>query len=268
MNSGCDRQKARDISGAMMFQGDMALKKIEVLSGGEKSRVLLGKILATPANLLLLDEPTNHLDMEACDTFMTAIDNFDGAVIIVTHNETFLHTLATRFIIFQQDNIFLFEGSYQRFLEKVGWEEEDIKVKRNDSRNAVNENYQIIDKKSIRKLKAEIQTRRSKSLTPMKDRISEIEKSIERLEEKLENQNNEMIEASSAGDGRRISTLSKEIHRSQKEINSLFEEYETLVTQYDEKKKEFEQEMIMIEGQIKRSDNALSQSFPQQSPSH
>jgi len=254
MNSGCDRQKARDISGAMMFEGDMALKKIEVISGGEKSRVLLGKILATPANLLLLDEPTNHLDMEACDTFMAAIDNFDGAVIIVTHNEMFLHTLATKFIIFQQDNSFLFEGSYQRFLEKVGWEEEDIKTKRNDNRSALDENNQIINKKDIRKLKADIQRRRSKSLTLMKNRISEIEQSVEKREEKLEKQNNEMIEASAAGDGKKISSLSKEIHRSQIEINSLFEEYETLVTQYDEKKKEFEQEMIMLEGEIKQAD--------------
>jgi ATP-binding cassette subfamily F protein 3 len=261
MNSGCDRQKARDISGAMMFEGDMALKKIEVISGGEKSRVLLGKILATPANLLLLDEPTNHLDMEACDTFMAAIDNFDGAVIIVTHNEMFLHTLATKFIIFQQDNSFLFEGSYQRFLEKVGWEEEDIKTKRNDNRSALDENNQIINKKDIRKLKADIQRRRSKSLTLMKNRISEIEQSVEKREEKLEKQNNEMIEASAAGDGKKISSLSKEIHRSQIEINSLFEEYETLVTQYDEKKKEFEQEMIMIEGQIKQGLKGTSKNY-------
>jgi ATP-binding cassette subfamily F protein 3 len=192
---------------------------------------------------------------------MAAIDNFDGAVIIVTHNEMFLHTLATKFIIFQQDNSFLFEGSYQRFLEKVGWEEEDIKTKRNDNRSALDENNQIINKKDIRKLKADIQRRRSKSLTPMKNRISEIEQSVEKREEKLEKQNNEMIEASAAGDGKKISSLSKEIHRSQIEINSLFEEYETLVTQYDEKKKEFEQEMIMIEGQIKQGLKGTSKNY-------
>jgi ATP-binding cassette subfamily F protein 3 len=64
MAQGCERQKARDIAGSMMFEGDNALKKISVLSGGEKSRVLLGKILVSPCNLLILDEPTNHLDME------------------------------------------------------------------------------------------------------------------------------------------------------------------------------------------------------------
>ena len=110
MISGCDRQQSRDIAGAMMFEGDMALKKIEVLSGGEKSRVLLGKILAQKSNLLLLDEPTNHLDMESCDALLAAIDEFEGAAIIVTHNEMFLHTLANRFIVFQGGACLGFRG--------------------------------------------------------------------------------------------------------------------------------------------------------------
>ena len=73
-----DLQSARNICGAMMFSGDDALKKIQVLSGGEKSRVVLGKLLVTPVNLLLLDEPTNHLDMESTDAMLAAIDNYEG----------------------------------------------------------------------------------------------------------------------------------------------------------------------------------------------
>ena len=113
-----DRQAARNICGAMMFTGDEALKKISVLSGGEKSRVMLGKLLVTPVNLLLLDEPTNHLDMESCDALLAAIDNFDGTVIMVTHNEMFLHALAQRLIVFQGSRIEVFEGSYQRFFRQ------------------------------------------------------------------------------------------------------------------------------------------------------
>lgn len=119
-----DRQRGRDICGAMMFEGDAALKKIGVLSGGEKSRVLLGKILAVPVNLLLLDEPTNHLDMDSCDALLTALDSFEGTVIIVTHNEMFLHALADRLVVFQNEQIHLFEGSYQQFLDKEGWSDE------------------------------------------------------------------------------------------------------------------------------------------------
>ena len=71
-----DRQAARNICGAMMFEQESALKKIAVLSGGEKSRVMLGKLLMSSLNLLLLDEPTNHLDIESCDSFVAALDNF------------------------------------------------------------------------------------------------------------------------------------------------------------------------------------------------
>ncbi len=120
-----DRQKTRNICGAMMFSGDDALKKISVLSGGEKSRVMLGKLLATPVNLLLLDEPTNHLDMESCDALLAAIDVFEGTVIMVTHNEMFLHSLAERLIVFQNDHIEIFDGNYLEFLEKDGWHDKN-----------------------------------------------------------------------------------------------------------------------------------------------
>ena len=125
---GLDSQTAWNICGAMMFEDEHALKKISVLSGGEKSRVMLGKLLATPLNLLLLDEITNHLDMESCDALLAALDDFEGAVIMVTHNEMFLHALAQRLIVFQHDGAHVFEGTYQHFLDKEGWEdEEDLK---------------------------------------------------------------------------------------------------------------------------------------------
>lgn len=112
----------RKTCGAMMFGGDLALKSISVLSGGEKSRVSLGKILLSPTNLLLLDEPTNHLDVESCDSLIAALDDFPGAVIIVTHSEMFLHHLAKRLIVFNEERAALFEGTYQDFLDRVGWE--------------------------------------------------------------------------------------------------------------------------------------------------
>jgi ATP-binding cassette, subfamily F, member 3 len=113
-----DREKVRRICGVMMFSGDLAKKKIKVLSGGEKSRVLLGKILLEPSNLLLLDEPTHHLDMDSCDVLVQAINQFKGASIIVTHSETFLHLLAKKLIIFTKTGIEIFLGSYQDYLDR------------------------------------------------------------------------------------------------------------------------------------------------------
>ncbi len=119
------RGETRKICGTMMFPGDNALKKISVLSGGEKSRVLLGKLLVSPSNMLMLDEPTNHLDMESNDSLVEAIDAFNGSVIIVTHSEMMLHALATRLIVFDDGKVTLFEGTYQDFLDRVGWRSEN-----------------------------------------------------------------------------------------------------------------------------------------------
>ncbi len=115
---------ARGICGAMLFEDEKALKKISVLSGGERSRVMLGKILARPANMILLDEPDNHLDAESIDALVEAIDVFDGAVMIVTHSEMILSAMATRLIVFDGGNVNLFEGTYEDFLERVGWADE------------------------------------------------------------------------------------------------------------------------------------------------
>ncbi len=114
----------RAICGAMMFDGDLAKKQIKVLSGGERSRVLLGKILANPTNILLLDEPTNHLDMESIEELTEQIDEYEGAVIIVTHSEMILRSLVTKLIVFNEGKAFFFHGGYDDFLERVGWEDE------------------------------------------------------------------------------------------------------------------------------------------------
>ncbi|MFA5879093.1 MAG: ABC-F family ATP-binding cassette domain-containing protein [Candidatus Margulisiibacteriota bacterium] len=120
-NLNANKETIRRICGSMMFSGDDALKKVSFLSGGEKSRVLLGKILLTPANLLLLDEPTHHLDMESCDSLVEAIEVFKGASIIVTHDENFLHLLATKLIVFDEKGVSVFLGSYQDFLDRNKW---------------------------------------------------------------------------------------------------------------------------------------------------
>ncbi len=114
----------RAICGAMLFSGDLAEKKISMLSGGEQSRVILGKVLAHPANLLLLDEPSNHLDMDSIQVMTQEISNFTGGVVIVTHDEEILRRLANKLIVFHEDRAVLFDGTYGDFLNTIGWEEE------------------------------------------------------------------------------------------------------------------------------------------------
>lgn len=111
----------RRVCSSMLFSGQMVNKKISVLSGGEKSRVMLGKIILDEANLICLDEPTNHLDSESCEVLIDAVKNFEGAVLLVTHDEYFLREIATKLIVFDEGEVFFFNGGYEDFLKKVGW---------------------------------------------------------------------------------------------------------------------------------------------------
>jgi len=238
MSSGIERQEARNIAGTMMFEGDQALKKINILSGGEKSRVLLGKLLAEPSNVLFLDEPTNHLDMESCDTLMTAIDNYEGAFLMVTHNEMFLRKLANKFIVFQNNGVSIFEGTYDDFLEKIGWEDEIQEKQKDDTKE-----NRSINRSDLRKIRAEILKRRSKEISPLEKKISKTENDIEILEKKFNNLNLEMVEASQSNDGNIINDLAKQIHESQIGIDTLYEDFENLTIEYDFKKELFEKEL-------------------------
>lgn len=114
--------QVKGICGLMMFSGDKSKKPNSVLSGGEKSRVLLGKIIATPCNLLLLDEPTHHLDMESIEALIDAIEDFDGAVIMVTHTELILKRMALdKIVVCHEGKQQLFLGTYEEFIAKDGW---------------------------------------------------------------------------------------------------------------------------------------------------
>jgi len=246
-HSDVDRQTARNICGAMMFEGDDALKKISVLSGGEKSRVMLGKLLVTPVNLLLLDEPTNHLDMESCDALLVAIDNFDGVVIMVTHNEMFLNALAQRLVVFQNNRIEVFEGSYDSFLEKVGWEEESPARKSAGEETTQEQLASKPAKKEIRRKRSKIITKRGKVLKPLKQGVAKAEGDIEKFEDELEELNQAMQKASQNNDGKKIAELSRSIHKYRSEIDSLFDRLEELTETLEEKRGQFDKKLKEME---------------------
>jgi len=235
-----DQQRARNVCGAMMFSGDDALKKIRVLSGGEKSRVMLGKLLVSPTNLLLLDEPTNHLDMESCDALLAAIDNFEGTVIMVTHNEMFLHALAQRLIVFQNDGIDVFGGNYQQFLEKGGWLEES-KLHRTLQQAGIKEPAAPkLTKKELRRQRSEIISQRARIVNPILRRLAAAENEIEKNELELNRLNQSMQQAAQNQEGVRIAEIAQAIHLCQQTIDRRFEQLEELTRDLETRNAEFD----------------------------
>lgn len=231
----------RNICGAMMFDGDRALKKIGVLSGGERSRVLLGKIIAEPANLLLLDEPTNHLDMESIDSLIEALNSFDGAVIIVTHSEMILDAVAERLIVFDGNRVDVFEGSYEDFLSRVGWEDEAEREGGEAGREGAPAKSAL--KKESKRVRADIINERSRVMSPLRARINEIESAITSAERQLTRDNESLVAASQRGDGKAIMDLSMSIHETKKQIDSLFDELEMITVEHDALAREFEERL-------------------------
>ncbi|OQX28239.1 MAG: hypothetical protein BWK80_01100, partial [Desulfobacteraceae bacterium IS3] len=205
-------------------------------------------------------EPTNHLDMESCDALLAAIDNFDGVVVMVTHNEMFLHALAERLIVFQNEGIEVFDGTYGEFLEKGGWNDETLKEtksapeKSEEKRNNVSNSETLkhpaepkLTKKEIRRRRSEIISERSKLLKPAEQKISRTEDDIDRHEKEMEALNKAMQAASQARDGAKIREISQAIHICQTAIEQLFEELELLTKTYDEKNAVFEKRLGELE---------------------
>jgi ATP-binding cassette subfamily F protein 3 len=249
-NPDADQQRARDVCGAMMFSGDDALKKISVLSGGEKSRVILGKLLVSPANLLLLDEPTNHLDMESCDALLAAVDNFEGTVIMVTHNEMFLHALAQRLIIFQKDRIEVFDGVYQRFLDKGGWQEESTA---GSSHRQQAQNMVVLTKptkKELRRQRSEIISERSRTVKPLQERITKIEDRVEKEEAELSRLNLAMQQAAMNQNGSQITQISQALHTCQQTIDRLFAELEALTRELESQNAQFSARLEQLDSGV------------------
>lgn len=218
----------RGICGSMMFSGDDVKKKISLLSGGEKSRVMLGQILAKDVNLLFLDEPTNHLDMQSIDSLTKAIKNFEGSCIIVTHSEELLRQVCDRLIVFAKDGADYFDGTYDEFLEKIGWEDEEGEEQKEKPKQPK------INKKENKKLRALIIQERSKETNPLKKKVEKLENSIMEIEDHIEKQQAELIQASNQGDNSKIIELSQIIKKQEDEVEQMFESLEENQLKLDE----------------------------------
>lgn len=248
------KSRARGLAGLMMFSGDAALKKVKVLSGGERSRVLLGKILASPCNMLLLDEPTNHLDMESIESLIDALDDYEGTAMVVTHDEELLHAFATRLVVFDGGKCRVFEGTYADFLEKVGWASEkkpggsesaNIKVSnidvKTDGGNASANNAAggAPRAKEDRKARADYIAERSKIIKPLEKKLAKLEEDIAKAEALGGELEAKLVTASESGDGNAITAIAKDMDDNKKKIDQLYEEWEKVSAELEAAKDKY-----------------------------
>lgn len=228
------RGRARSLAGLMMFSGDSALKKVRVLSGGERSRVLLGKILATSCNLLLLDEPTNHLDMESIESLIDALEDYEGTAMVVTHDEELLHAFANRLIVFDQGECFSFEGSYQDFLDNIGWKSEKKEAMTSLPQTQTEKKEPVVPNKENRKARADYIAERSRLLKPLEKELARTEESIKKQETLALELEQKLVLASEQNDGESIASLAKKLDENKKQIDHLYDSWEIATANHQE----------------------------------
>lgn len=180
------RTKLRDMLGCFLFKGEDVFKKVKVLSGGEKGRLALCKMILEPRNFLVLDEPTNHLDIMSKEILKNAIKQFEGTVIIVSHDRDFLHDLTTKTFEFTKDGIKQHIGDINDFLEKKQVEDMRLLAKKDEVKKPEVKVQKVEEKKpdpakDTKKLKAEIEKSEKK--------IAELEGQIATLDKKLQDSN-------------------------------------------------------------------------------
>ncbi|WP_300434006.1 ribosomal protection-like ABC-F family protein [Christiangramia sp.] len=177
-----NRTKVRDMLGAFLFRGDEVEKKVKVLSGGERNRLALCKMLLEPFNVLVMDEPTNHLDIKSKNVLKDALNNFEGTLIIVSHDRDFLQDLTSRVYEFRNHEIREYLGDINYYLEQRKLQdmravEKRDKVKVSKTKNNSSEKASFSDQKEMKRLK---------------NRLSKIESNITKLEKELKSKDKQL----------------------------------------------------------------------------
>lgn len=215
----------RSLLGAFLFHGDDVFKKVGVLSGGEKSRVAMVKILLTQSNLIILDEPTNHLDISSKKVLQQALINFPGSLILVSHDVDFLQPIVNKVIEIRKGVVNTFAGGIDYYLTKS----EELKKKENDQNSKPTE--KAYSKKDQKKIEAQNRQEKYKATKSIIDKIAVLEKEIENLEKNEKQLEETLADPLTYNDSEKVISLGNEFKKIKQKLNKCLVEWENLSTE-------------------------------------
>jgi ATP-binding cassette subfamily F protein 3 len=212
------RPRLRTLLGSFLFSGDDVDKRVGVLSGGEKARLALARMLIRPSNLMLLDEPTNHLDLQSREVLEEALDEYEGTLLVISHDRYFINRIATSIAEVGAGRALLFAGDYDTFLERhvpAPAPEEDAATPSDD-------------KKASRRVEAEERNRRYRLRRAHEERIRPVEDEIHRLETRTKEIDTLQADPEVYRDPQRAKSLGAERSEIAARLGKLYAEWEVL----------------------------------------
>ncbi|MFH1020287.1 MAG: ATP-binding cassette domain-containing protein, partial [Pseudomonadota bacterium] len=224
--------------GAFLFRGDDVDKKVAVLSGGEKSRVALAKMIATPANLLILDEPTNHLDIQSQEVLQEAMRQYDGSIIVVSHNRYFANSFVGKVLEIKGGRGTIFDGNIDYYLHKTHAEAAGPPQKK-----AVTTKTAPVGPapekpakkgKEARKLQADLRQQKNREIAPLKKIVDRCEQEIEQLEIRKTQLEQAMADPELYQDQDRFAKLNNEYTALGRKLKRTYAEWEQAQAKMEE----------------------------------
>ncbi len=232
------RKNIRGILGGFLFSGEDVDKKVKVLSGGEKSRLAIAKMLLSPVNFLVLDEPTNHLDMRSKDILKNALLQFNGTVIVVSHDRDFLYGLTNKVFEFKNQKISEYIGDIYDYLENRQLDKlDDLEMEKQSEFKAPKSNSK--SHSSNNKEKWEYRKKTESELRKLRNKISKSEDKIYQLEKELETLESQMSEPENASRDIEDGEIFENYNKLKNSLKTEEENWEKLNLELEEKIKDF-----------------------------
>ncbi|MCJ7495345.1 MAG: ATP-binding cassette domain-containing protein, partial [Deltaproteobacteria bacterium] len=226
----------RGLLGAFLFSGDEVEKRVSVLSGGEKSRLVLAKMLMRPANLLLLDEPTNHLDIAARDVLERALREFKGTLCLITHDRHLINAVANKVVEVKDGSLTIYPGNYEDYQYKKEQEKKELEIANTQLSSA--ENFEAKEStarrtKEQKRLEAEARNRFYRETQGLRQKIQEVEFNLEQATKDMENMAIRLSDPEIYRQGENIPELLKSHAEAKKRVDTLTTAWETLAQQLE-----------------------------------
>lgn len=236
--TGDSETRLRTILGCFLFTNDDVFKRIGVLSGGEKSRVALAKMLLNPGNFLIFDEPTNHLDMQSKQILQQALQQFQGALMIVSHDRDFLDPIVNKTLEVQPGYIKTWLGNVSYYLDRKA---QDL-LNEPQTATEKSEEAPTLSRKEQRRLEAEKRNALFKKIGPLQKRLEKTEKEIERKEVRKEEIEKLMADSEFYDDSERVKEVSLEYEALKTDLAELLNKWEELAGRIEFAEEEFDKQ--------------------------